>query len=99
MYFIKLIQVPNQSFIINIDGNRYTFAIRTFRGVTFMSLYLESELVIGGMRCIANEPIFPGGIAKRLKGNLRFHCLTQDMPHYTNFNESTCALMYEPIEG
>jgi hypothetical protein len=93
-YSIELIQVPNQSFRIEIEGNIFEIRLRTFRGVTFASISQGDNMIEAGVRCIPNSPIFGGAANSLIKGKLMFKCRTDDFPFYGNFDGVTCSLVY-----
>lgn len=99
MYTIELVKVPNQEFSINVEGNVFSIRLRTFRGITFASVSMNGELLTGGVKCMPNSSIFGGNVNTKLKGTLSFKCLTDNFPHYENFDGISCVLTYTPFEG
>lgn len=96
-YSIALSKVPNQSFQTTLNGNAFEFAFRTFRGLIYASAYANGDLVQAGARCVPDTPIFNADVDRLAGGVMLFKCADGAYPEYTDFDGSTCRLLYVPF--
>jgi len=87
MIEITVQKMPNQSFDIELDGHRYGIEIRTFNGMTLMSVKIDDKYVKRSVRCCANQRVIPYGYLTK-GGNLTWICLDENYPHYSKFGDT-----------
>lgn len=89
-------KVPNQKFNTNINGHTFEFEFRTFRGIMYANVLIDSTLVDAGVRCMPNQSLFPGKVNYLAGGIFQFKCLDGAYPSYEGFDGTTCRFVYIP---
>lgn len=84
MQVISIEQVPNQSFSVTIDGNRWGFVIKQGVSSMFADISLNDIKILDSQRLVAGTPIIP---YEFLQGSGNFVLLTSDdeMPNWERF--------------
>lgn len=75
MRVIQLEAVPNQSFSVTIDGNRWVMQIKDVNGATSVDISLNEQYILLGQRVVAGTPIIP---YRYLQGFGNFILLTEN---------------------
>ena len=71
----KLSSVPNQMFNTNINGSNFEFTFRSFRGIVYINVSVDGNLVCSGVRAVPNTNLFPNKVNIAAGGTFQFHCL------------------------
>lgn len=84
MRIIPLSTVPNQSFSVPLDGNRWDFTIKQADVSMLVDLSLNGEIILTGSRVVAGTPLIP---YQFLQSSGNFMLLTEDeeMPFWQRF--------------
>lgn len=84
MRLIPLSSVPNQSFSIQLDGNRWEFTIKQASASMIVNITLNDEIILMGSRLVAGTPVIP---YQFLQGSGNFMLLTEDdeLPYWERF--------------
>lgn len=84
MRIIDIDPVPNQSFSVTLDGNRWDFVIKQARTSMFADVTLNDTVILSGQRLVAGAPIIP---YEFLQGDGNFIILTEndEMPNWERF--------------
>lgn len=91
MNTIQLQAIPNQSFSLNIDGDRYGIRIVESNGIMSVSVTRNDVAIIQGVRATAGTFLLP--YLYEEKGNFLFFNINEDLIYYTNFG-LTQSLVY-----
>jgi hypothetical protein len=92
-YAYELIRQPNQQFNTNINGSNFEFRFRSFRGSTYADVSINGELVIAGVKCVANVSLFPHSVNSLAGGVFMFECPDDVEPIYQNFGTPACSFV------
>jgi len=87
MYLVNLDKIPNQTFNVMLDNVDYRVALRSIKGLTYMSLWANGELLFYNQLCTPNAPVNPYRYVS-INGRFCFACDTDDYPYYTQFGET-----------
>lgn len=84
MRVIPLSSVPNQSFSVQLDGNRWDFVIKQANASMVVNLTLNDEIILMGSRVVSGTPLIP---YQFLQGSGNFILLTEDeeLPEWSRF--------------
>lgn len=84
MRLIPLSSVPNQSFSIQLEGNRWGFTIKQASASMIVNITLNDEIILMGSRLVAGTPVIP---YQFLQGSGNFMLLTEDdeLPYWERF--------------
>ena len=87
MELIELDPIPNQSFIVNVGGNRYDITIREIDGLMAYDIAINETEIPKGFRFVIGQLMIP---YKRLVANGNFILSTppNEEPNYLNFGTS-----------
>ena len=72
--------VPNQEFQAVLDGNTWSFTIRSTNDVMSMTLVLNGTTLIQNLRCVAGAFVIPSQYEE--SGNFLFLTTNNDLPDY-----------------
>ena len=92
---ITLQAIPNQSFSVRLDVDRYDISIVSIPGAMAATITRNDEIIVSGQRCVAGFPIIPFRYLE--KGNFMFTTENDEMPYYEQFG-STQFLYFTPAE-
>lgn len=89
--------IPNQQLTALLGGNRYAITIKAVGNGVAVSVVMNNQTLIEGMRAVAGAPIIPYEYAEELGGN--FMLVTRDgiIPTWQNFGD-TCYLLWTDNE-
>lgn len=84
MQTIELQAIPNQSFSVTLDGNRWDFVIKEAVSSIICDITLNDEVILRGQRIVAETPIIP---YEFLQAEGNFILLTEDeqIPYWDRF--------------
>jgi len=87
MRVISLDKIPNQSFSVTVDGDRWDFEIK--QAVTSMTctLSLNDTEILSGQRIVSGAPIIPYRYLSR-SGNFVIITDSDDIPNWESFGVS-----------
>ena len=97
MWVVPLKNVPNQTFNIVLNGEDYRLMLKTIQGATFLSAWINGELLFYNQLCTPNNWVNPYNYVS-VNGKLYFRCLDDNYPFYTNFNQTQNLIFYTPEE-
>lgn len=97
MYKIPLDKTPNQTFSIVLNGKDYRIAIRTIQNLTYMSVWVNSELLFYNQLCTPNAYVNPYNYVS-VNGKFYFESLDNNYPNYTQFGVTQSLLFYTQEE-
>ncbi len=92
---IPIDPVPNQSFSITLDNNRYVIALNYGANIMSATIRRNDETVVSGQRCCAEQLIFPYKYLEAKSGNFIFQTENDELPNYQLFG-ATQFLIYIP---
>ena len=91
MNYLNIQTIPNQSFSVTLDGNRFDISIVETAGVMSVSISINDVVIIENVRATAGTFLLP--YLYEENGNLLFLNTGEDLIYYTNFS-STQQLVY-----
>lgn len=97
MFLINLKNIPNQSFNVSINDNDYHIAVKTIGGLSYMSVWVDNEILFYNQICTPNNWVNPYNYVST-KGKLYFKCLDNEYPIYSNFGNTQKLLFLTPQE-
>ena len=92
-YAFELIKQPNQQFNTNINGLNFEFRFRSFRVSTYADASINGELVVAGVKCVANVSLFSHSVNSLAGGIFMFECSDDVEPIYQNFGTPACVFI------
>lgn len=95
MLEISLIQHPNQTFPVILEGSRYDLTIKDGDGFLIMDVVRDDVMILQGQRLLANTPIIPYNYLTQ--GNLVIITDNDDLPDWQQFG-ITQQLYYLTVE-
>lgn len=95
MLEISLIQHPNQTFPVILEGSRYDLTIKDGDGFLIMDVIRDDVVILQGQRLLANTPIIPYNYLTQ--GNLVIITDNDDLPDWQQFG-ITQQLYYLTVE-
>lgn len=98
MDIIPIKAVPNQSFLITLDGHFYSITLQAGPGIMAASITRDSAIIINGMRCVAGKSIIPYRYLEGGAGNFIFITDAQQLPDWTKFNTTQHFAYYTADE-
>lgn len=98
-YTMELIKAPNQKFNVNIGENNFEFVLSTFRGILFVSVYINTELIQGSIVATPNKSLFSDAVNNKAGGRFEFIVPSNDYPNYNMFDGLSCVFAYIPSEA
>ena len=95
MIQLQIDPIPNQSFTVRLDNQRYDITLKETRGVMSANIARNDVELLTGARVVAGTPLLP----YRYQEEGNFFLLTDagDLPDYTKFG-ITQSLVYLTIE-
>lgn len=94
MRIITLAPIPNQSFSIRLDDERYMLVFKETAGVMSCDISRNNVQLLSGQRIVAGSPLIP--YRYQIKGNFIFLTENEELPEYSKFG-STQTLIYASI--
>lgn len=94
MYEVDLQKTPNQSFNTSINNHGFGFVIRQFRGLAYVSIDVDGNNVVNGIRAAHNADLLPASIARAVGGNFRFICQDKNYPNAELYDGVKCRLLF-----
>lgn len=84
MRIIPISAVANQSFSVQLEGNRWDITLKAARSTMIADIKLNDEQILSGSRIVAGTPIIP---YRFLQGSGNFILLTdsEDIPAWQRF--------------
>lgn len=84
MRIIDLDAVPNQSFSVTLNGDRWDFVIKQAKECMFADVTLNDTVILSGQRLVAGTPVIP---YEHLQGRGNFIILTEndELPDWQRF--------------
>lgn len=100
MYTIPLKNLPNFSFSVLLDGLDYRIAIRTIQDLTYMSVWIDGELLFYNQLCTPNNWVNVYNYIS-VNGKFFFKCLDNKYPNYKSFGITQSLVFYnkDEVEG
>ena len=98
MITYNLSRTPNQKFNTSINGHSFSFSIRTFRNMPYISVSIDGVQFQSGMKCIPNESLFGWTVNDIAGGEFRFIVIGDKYPSYEDFGGQSCVFAYIPFE-
>lgn len=95
MRVVPLATIPNQSLTIQLDGARWSLALKEARGVMCADISLDGTDLLRGVRIVAGEPLIPYRYLQN--GNFLFLTNNNEIPDWGSFNASQ-TLVYLSAE-
>lgn len=95
MIKISVIQHPNQTFPVILEGARYDLTIKDCDGFMIMDVIRDDVVILQGQRLLANTPIIPYNYLTQ--GNLVIITDNDDLPDWQQFG-ITQQLYYLTVE-
>ena len=95
-YTYNLIKSPNITFNTNIGNSNFEFTFRTFRGIIYISVYIDGELVCSGIKAVPNKSLFPSEVNNSAGGIFAFLCNYDGYPTYEMFDGFKCVFAFCP---
>lgn len=88
--------IPNQTFLVTLDGNLFNIAIKYTNGVMSVSMTINGVDVLDNIRAVAGSPLIPSQYQEA--GNFLF--LTQNfaLPDYSQFNITQLLYYFSAAE-
>lgn len=86
--------IPNQSFSIRLDNQRYDFVLKETRGVMSVSIARDDIQLLSNCRVCAGTPLLPYKFQE--EGNFMLLTEDEDLPDWTQFGV-TQSLVYLSI--
>lgn len=84
MRIIDIDPVPNQSFSVTVDGNRWDFVIKQAVSSMICDLSLNDTAILSGIRIVAGTPIIPYAYL-RDQGNFLILTDNDEIPYWSQF--------------
>lgn len=91
MIKISLIQHPNQTFPVILDGTRYDLTIKDSDGILIIDIAKDDQIIITGQRVLPNTLIIPYN--HLADGNFVLSTKDDELPDWNKF-EITQELFY-----
>ncbi len=97
MRIINIDPVPNESFSVTINGDRWDFILKQATNSMTCTLSLNNEEILSGQRIVAGTPIIPYAY---LSGRGNFVILTENdqLPEWEEFGNSQLLIYASPSE-
>ncbi len=87
MTIVSIQNIPNQMFSTVLNGRVYRIALRTIQGMTYMSVWLDNEIVFYNQLCVPNSFVNPYNYVSS-GGKFYFECDNEEYPNYTQFGNT-----------
>jgi hypothetical protein len=97
MQIIPLASVPNQSFTVTLDGNRWGFRIKAARDCMCADVSLNEQDVVLGQRIVAGTPVLPYR-QLAIFGNFILLTDNDDLPDWEKFSTGQLLVYATPDE-
>ena len=93
---IELQPIPNQSFTLTLDNDRYELTIKESRGTVAADLIRDEVSLYRGLRIVAGTPLIP--YTYRQTGNFIITTENGEIPYYTRFGITQFLIYASPAE-
>jgi len=93
---VPIAQLSNQSFSARLENARYNFTIKEARGIMVMDIIRNNVPIISGQRIVAGRGIIPYQYLEN--GNFVILTENDEIPYYTNFNDSQFLYYFTTME-
>lgn len=97
MLYVPLANTPNQTFSIVLNGLDYRIALRTIQDITFMSCWVNGDLLFHNQICTPNNWVNHYDYIS-VNGKFYFRCLNNEYPNYKSFGITQSLLFLTPDE-
>lgn len=84
MIEIRLAQIPNQSFSLQLNNVFYQITLRYVINLMTCTIKRDDQVIIENVRCQPNQKIIPYNYLE--DGNFAFVTINNEYPLYTRFN-------------
>lgn len=88
--------IPNQTFIITLDGNLFDITIKETNGVMSVSMTVNGVATIDNARAVAGSPVIPSQYQEA--GNFMFLTSNYELPDYLKFNVTQSLFYFSAAE-
>jgi hypothetical protein len=92
MIQIPIINIPNQSLSVNLDNNQYDITIHATQdnldgstGIMAVDLSINNNIIISGVRAVAEFPLIPYHYLVNGNGNFTFITANDSYPDWRQF--------------
>lgn len=97
MIVVPIETKPQQSFSIILNDLLYRVELRTIQDFTYMSAWIDDELLFYNQLCTPNNWVNPYNYVSQ-NGKFWFRSLDGNYPYYKNFNNTQELLFLLPGE-
>lgn len=97
MYLIDLDRIPNQTFNIMLENTNYRVALRSIKGLTYMSVWANGEILFYNQICVPNGYVNPFNYLSQ-NGKFYFQSDNGDYPYYTEYGKTVRLYFYTKDE-
>lgn len=97
MYIVPIQNIPNQTLNAVLNGLEYRIALRTIRGFTFMSCWVNDEVLFYNQVCTPNNWVNVYNYIS-INGKFYFSCIDSEYPYYQNFGNTQNLVFLTPEE-
>ena len=87
MTIVSIKNIPNQIFSTVLNGDVYRVLLRTIQGMTYMSVWLNDDVIFYNQLCTPNSFVNPYNYVST-GGKFYFKCDDEEYPKYTLFNKT-----------
>jgi len=85
---IQLQPIPNQSFSIPLEGNRFVLRFMKCSGVMACDIEINEKVILTGQRCVAGEYLIPYEYLEEGAGNFGIVTENDALPDYREFGDT-----------
>lgn len=87
MNLIELEAVPNQSFVVYMEGSRYELIVKeTNLNAMAVTIFRNGSILLNGMRCVTGTPLIPYEYME--DGNFAFITENGEFPNWEKFGRT-----------
>jgi hypothetical protein len=97
MRTVNIQNIPNQMFSTVLNGDVYRIALRTIQGNTYMSVWLNDDILFYNQICTPNGFVNPYNYVSN-GGKFFFRCSDEEYPNYAKFNKTQKLLFLNEEE-
>ena len=85
MIRVPIDAVPNQTFSIVLEEDRYDFELKSSQTSTFATITKNEVVLISSVRCVGGTFLIPYSYLVGTGGNFIFETPNEVIPYYPNF--------------
>lgn len=91
---LELLDTANQTFSLVVNDVTIQLFVRTYKGLSYCSVYLNDELLEAGRKAMPNRSVFSNTTNLALGGKFVFKTKTDEYPNFSGFEDGKFVLTF-----